>query len=95
MNTWQKNLDVWQESKGYIAICIFLFLYCLLMINNNSYLEVFLGLSRMFVYGKCSLKLIHLEIDQELVLTLLINNDKEIKFFFQSESLPRTPLEMV
>lgn len=38
-------------------------LYCLLMINNNSYLEAFMDLSRVFVYWKCSLKLIHLTID--------------------------------
>lgn len=60
-------------SKGYVVICIFLFPQCLLMINNNSYLEVFFGLSKINIFGKCSLKLIHLDIDQEI---LLINNLK-------------------
>lgn len=63
-------------SKGYVVTRIFLFPQCLLMINNNSYLEVFFGLSKMNVFGKCGLKLIHLEIDQEILLTLLINNLK-------------------
>lgn len=63
-------------SKGYVVTCIFLFSQCLLMINNNSYLEAFFGLSMTNIFGKCGLTLIHLEIDQEILLTLLINNLK-------------------
>lgn len=80
MNTEQRTWMHDIRAKVILLFAFPYFSYCLLMINNNSYLEVFMDLRRIFVYWKCSLKLIHLKIDREMALPLLISNYNEFYF---------------